>query len=86
MAIFEVSLDPEDVQSDNKFMIYDVRNDSAEGIKEFITSFYPEVIEESIEILCLESGAVYYAMFTTVDEESDTKLHWNVAASYVITV
>lgn len=86
MAIFEVYLDPEDVQDSNKLTIYDVRDDSAEGMKKFIIEYYPEVIEESIKVLYLESGAVYYAMFTTVDEESDTKLHWYVGASCIITV
>ena len=86
MAIFEAYLDPEDVQDSNKLAIYNVIDDSAEGMKKFIIEYYPEVIEKSIKVLCLESGAAYYAMFTTVDEESDTKLHWHVGASYIITV
>lgn len=33
MAIFAVSLDPKDVQDSNRLTIYNVINNSAEGIK-----------------------------------------------------
>lgn len=86
MAIFAVSLDPEDVQDNNSLMIYDIRDNSYKGVKKFILELYPDVIEESIDILCLESSpAVYYATFTT-EEDDHRKLHWNLEASHVFIV
>lgn len=86
MVVFTVCLDDEDAQNGNRLMLYDVRDNSVEGMKRFITESYPGVVEDSIETLCLESGFVYYATFTTIDEECDKKLHWHVAASHVITI
>jgi len=63
MAIFAVSLDPKDVQDNNMLMIYDIRDNSYKGVKKLILELYSDVIEESINILCLESGSVYYAKF-----------------------
>lgn len=85
MSIFTVALDPKDAQGNNMLMIYDVKDDSVEGIKELITNLYPEVIEESINILCLESGSVYYATFIT-EEDDHKKLHWNLESSHVFIV
>lgn len=85
MAIFAVSLDPKDVQDNNRLMIYDVRDNSFEGVRKFIIELYSDVIEESIDILCLESGSVYYATFIT-EEDDHKKLHWNLAASHVFIV
>lgn len=86
MAIFAVSLDPKDVQDNNMLMIYDIRDNSYKGVKRFIFELYSNVVEESIDILCLESSpAVYYATFTT-EEDDHKKLHWNLAASHVFIV
>lgn len=85
MAIFEVSLDPKDVQDNNMLMIYDIKDNSYKGVKNFIFELYPDVIEESIDILCLESGSVYYATFIT-EEDDHGKLHWNLAASHIFIV
>lgn len=85
MAIFAVSLDPKDVQDNNRLMIYDIRDNSYKGVKKFILELYSDVIKESIDILCLESGSVYYATFTT-EEDDHKKLHWNLAASHVFIV
>lgn len=86
MAVFTVCLDDEDAHNGNRLMLYDVRDNSVEGMKRFITGSYPGVVEDSIKTFCLESGFVYYATFITVDEESDAKLHWNVEAKHVITI
>lgn len=87
MAIFEVSLNPKDMQDDsNTFTIYNVADDSAERVKRLIMEYYPGVVEDSIKTFCLESGAVYHAVFTTVDKESGKKLRWNVEANHIITV
>lgn len=86
MVVFIVYLDDEDAQNGNRLMLYDVRDNSVEGMKKFITGSYTGVVEDSIETFCLESGFVYYATFITVDEESDEKLHWNVEASHVIII
>lgn len=87
MAIFEVSLNPKDMQDNNNvIMIYNVTDDSVERVRRLIMEHYPGVVEESIKTFCLESGAVYRATFTTVDEERDEKLRWNVAANHIMTV
>lgn len=86
MGIFAVSLDPEDVQyNSNNLTIYNVRNNSFEGMKKFILGSYPRVIEESIKIFCLDSGAVFYATFAT-EGDDHKKLHWNVSANHIFTV
>lgn len=85
MAIFAVSLDPKDVQDNNMLMIYDIRDNSYKGVKKLILELYSDVIEESINILCLESGSVYYANFIT-EEDDHKKLHWNLAANHVFIV
>lgn len=89
MAIFEVSLNPKDMQdnSNTSFTIYNVADDSVERVKRLIMEYYPGVVEDSIETFCLESGAVYRAVFTTVDKESGKKLRWNaVETNHIMTV
>lgn len=85
MAIFTVSLDPKDTQDNNMLMIYNVRDNSFEGVKKFILGSYPRVAEESIKILCTEVGSVYYATFITEENDSH-KLHWILRIRYIITV
>lgn len=85
MAVFTVYLDDEDAQNGNRLMIYNVRDNSAEGMKKFITGSYPGVVEDSIKTLSLESGFVYYAIFTTKVNGYES-LHWHVEAKHVITI
>lgn len=86
MAIFEVSLDPKDMQDNsNAFTIYNVIDDSAERVKRLIIEYYPGVIEDSIKLFCLESGSVYHATFIT-ERNDHEKLHWHVEANHFITV
>lgn len=85
MAIYAVSLDIEDIRNSDRLTIYDIEDNSAKGAKKFITDFYPKVVEESIKIYSIKSGPVYYATFTT-EEDDYKKLHWNLAASHVFIV
>lgn len=85
MAIFTVYLDDEDAHNGNRLMIYDVRDNSVEGMKKFITGSYHGVVEDSIKTLCLESGFVYYATFITKVNGCES-LHWNVESSHIITI
>lgn len=84
MAIYAVSLDIEDIRNSDRLTIYDIEDNSAKGAKKFITDFYPKVVEESIKIYSIKSGPVYYATFTT-EENEHLKFHWVVRNVHILT-
>lgn len=87
MIIYTLSLDfnIEDVKNDEKLNILDIKDNSAEGVYEFITECIPGIIEESIKIYCHENDTVRYATFTT-EENNGQKLHWVLKTRHLLTV
>lgn len=85
MSVVAVYLDTQDVEDDINLMLFDVEDDSVEGLKKFFTNCYSGVKEDSFQFYCYKNGAVDCATFTTVEEEFDyQELHWHLEVRYVV--
>ena len=76
MSVIAVYLDAQDVEDDINLMIYNIKDDSVERLKKFITSFYSGVKEDDIQFYLFEDGSVDCAAFTSKEEEFEEDLHW----------
>ena len=87
MSVVAVYLDAQDVEDDINLMIYNIKDDSVEGLKKFITSFYSGVEEDDIQFYLFEDGSVDCATFITVGEEEDEEdLKWNLEVHNVVSL
>lgn len=85
MSVVAVYLDSQDVEDNINLLIYDVKDDSVEGLKKFLTTNYPGIQEDSIQFYCFKDGSVYYATFTNEEEDFDyQELHWKLEVKHVI--
>lgn len=84
MSVVAVYLDAQDVEDDINLMIYNIKDDSVEGLKKFITSFYSGVEEDDIQFYLFEDGSVDCATFTSEEEEFEEELHWHIEVHSVV--
>lgn len=79
MAVVAVYLSIEDIEDDISLRLYDIKDNSIEEVKKFITSYHSGVNENDIRFYLFDDCSVDCATFTTVgEEEFEEDLRWNL--------
>ena len=84
MAVVAVYLSIEDIEDNISLRLYNIKDNSIEEVKKFITSFYSGVEEDDIQFYLFEDGSVDCATFTSKEEEFEEDLHWHLEVHSVV--
>lgn len=76
MAVVAVYLSIEDIEDNISLRLYNIKDNSIEEVKKFITSYHSGVNEDDIQFYLFSDGSVDCATFTSKEEEFEEELHW----------
>lgn len=86
MAVIAVYLAIEDIEDNISLVLYNIKDNSVEEVKKFITDNYSGVDEDDIQFYLFSDGSVDCATFTSKEEEFEEDLRWNLEVHNIVSL